>query len=416
VVLASHGVNVTGVDVNQRTVDSVNRGEVHIVEPGLDELAQVAVLNGRLRATTKPEPAQGFIIAVPTPFRGNHEPDLTFVEAAANSIAPVLDKDNVVILESTSPVGTTERLCSILSSERPDLSFPNSAGEAADVQIAYCPERVLPGKTLFELIHNDRVIGGLTPRCARRAAAVYETFLKGRCFQTDARTAEMTKLAENAFRDVNIAFANELSMVCDDLGIDVWELIELANRHPRVNVLQPGPGVGGHCIAVDPWFIIHSAPQRTPLLTAARQINDSKPLYVVEKIKAALEERPGAKIACLGLSFKADIDDLRESPAVNIVQRLAEEANADLLVVEPYVRELPGRLLQFERVQLVGLDEALQNAGIVAVLVNHKQFYTVDPAQLAKKIIIDTRGVFTGETSFGAWRQRARAASAGAAR
>lgn len=416
VVLASHGVNVIGVDVNQRTVDSVNRGEVHIVEPGLDQLAHVAVSQGRLRATARPEPAQVFIIAVPTPFGGDHEPDLSFVYAAANSIAPVLDKGNLVILESTSPVGTTETLCSILSEKRPDLSFPDGAGEAADVQIAYCPERVLPGKTLFELIHNDRVVGGLTPRCARRAAGVYETFLKGQCFLTDARTAEMTKLAENAFRDVNIAFANELSMVCDQLKIDVWKLIELANLHPRVNVLHPGPGVGGHCIAVDPWFIIHSAPQVTPLMTAARHINDSKPLYVVEKIKAALEQRPSAKIACLGLSFKADIDDLRESPAVRIVERLAEETSSELLVVEPYVNQLPGRLSHFERVRMVSLDEALQGAVIIAVLVDHKQFYAIDPRQLAEKTIIDTRGVFTSETSFGAWRQRARAASAGAAR
>jgi UDP-N-acetyl-D-mannosaminuronic acid dehydrogenase len=416
VVFASHGVNVIGVDVNQRAVDSVNRGEAHIAEPGLNQLTQAAVLNRWLRATTKPEPADGFIIAVPTPFRQNHEPDLSFVEQAAISIAPVLEKGNIVILESTSPVGTTEQLGSILLDKRPDLTFPNTAGEQADVQIAYCPERVLPGQTLFELVHNDRVIGGLTPFCARRAASIYEIFLKGRCFETDARTAEMTKLAENAFRDVNIAFANELSLVCEELNIDVWKLIELANLHPRVNILHPGPGVGGHCIAVDPWFIIHSAPQLTALMTAARRINDAKPFYVVDKIKAALRQGSGARIACLGLSFKADIDDLRESPAVNIVERLAQETHAELLVVEPYVHQIPGRLSQFERVRLVSLEEALQHAEIVVVLVNHKEFYEINPAQLAEKTVIDTRGVFKGETGFGSWRQRARAASAGAVR
>ena len=416
VILASHGVKVTGVDINERAVESVNRGDVHFVEPGLELLAKQVARTGKLHATMTPEPADAFIIAVPTPFGQDHEPDLSCVEAATRSIAPVLHRDNLVILESTSPVGTTERIAEILADKRSDLRFPHQAGSDADVQIAYCPERVLPGKIIYELIHNDRVLGGLTPYCAERAAALYEIFVKGKCFQTDARTAEMSKLAENSFRDVNIAFANELSLVCEKLGIDIWKLIELANRHPRVNILQPGPGVGGHCIAVDPWFIIHSAPEQTRLMTAARQVNDAKPLHVVEQVKVALKSRPTAKIACLGLSFKADIDDMRESPAVHIVTGLAQETQAELLVVEPHVACLPECLRNFGKVRMVNLGDALDDAEIVVVLVNHKQFYSIDGAQLTGKTVIDTRGLFTGETGLTSWGNRAGAASAGTAR
>lgn len=416
VVLANHGIDVVGVDIDHRAVESVNRGNVHIVEPGLETMARQAVRARKLRATTKPEPADAFIIAVPTPFKGNHEPDLSHVEAAARSIAPVLRKGTLVILESTSPVGATEYLSDLLAKERPDLSFPHADGPLSDVQMAYCPERVLPGKILYELVHNDRVIGGITPRCAQRAASLYETFLKAQCFQTDVRTAEMTKLAENSFRDVSIAFANELSLVCERLGIDVWNLIELANRHPRVNILQPGPGVGGHCIAVDPWFIIHAAPAITPLLAAARHVNDSKPRHVVGMAKDALRGKPGARIACLGLSFKADVDDLRESPAVTIVHSLCTETRAELLVVEPHVSALPLYLEGTGRVRKVDLDEALQLADVVLVLVNHKAFCSIDPAQMAGKTVIDTRGLFKGETGFTTWGQRAGAASAGTAR
>lgn len=420
VVLASHGLNVIGVDVNESVVESVNRGAAHIVEPGLEELLTAAVCEGRLKASTAAQPADAFIIAVPTPFRENHAPDLSYIEAACASIAPVLSKGSLVVLESTSPVGTTEWMATILEKARPDLSFPHVADEEADVQIAYCPERVLPGKIIYELIHNDRVIGGMSAYCAERACTLYETFVKGNCLQTDARTAEMVKLAENAYRDVNIAFANELSLVCDELNIDVWNLIELANLHPRVNILQPGPGVGGHCIAVDPWFIVNSAPETARLIATARKVNDSKPAHVVKAVKVALEDKPNGSIACLGLSFKADIDDLRESPAVKIVECLQRETKAQLLVVEPYVNALPGCLAKCSRTHLTELNEALERADVVLVLVNHKHFYSVDAAQLTGKTLIDTRGLFRGlfrsETGVSARGQRRRTTSAGAAR
>jgi UDP-N-acetyl-D-mannosaminuronic acid dehydrogenase len=420
VVFAGRGINVVGVDLNENTVRSINHGEAHIVEPGLDEIIRAVVASGKLRATTRPEPADAFIVAVPTPFLENHAPDLSHVEAAARSIAPVLAKGNLVVLESTSPVGTTRRLASILAQERPDLRFPLSDTEEVDVLVAYCAERVLPGKILYELTHNDRIIGGLTPACAERASELYKIFVKGACFQTDAATAEMIKLAENAFRDVNIAFANELSTVCESLNIDVWRMIELANLHPRVNILQPGPGVGGHCIAVDPWFIVHSLPARTQLIANARQINDSRPAQIVNQVKAALEKLPGAAIACLGLSFKADIDDLRESPAVKIVHALQQETTADLLIAEPYISELPRLLAGSERARLVEADDAVRRADIILVLVNHKHFYSLGAAELAGKILIDTRGMFRGifssETGTGQKWQRSGSASAGAAR
>jgi UDP-N-acetyl-D-mannosaminuronic acid dehydrogenase len=286
-VFASRGIEVIGVDVNEIAVQTINKGRIHIVEPDLDMVVHAAAREGRLRATLKPEAADAFLIAVPTPFRDGHEPDLSYIEAAARAIAPVLAKGNLVVLESTSPVGTTEQIAAWLAEERPDLSFPQEAGEAADVAVAYCPERVLPGHVLRELVENDRVIGGLTPRCSAEAVALYSTFVKGECVVTTARTAEMCKLTENAFRDVNIAFANELSIICDKLDISVWELIRLANRHPRVNILQPGPGVGGHCIAVDPWFIVNRNPDEARLIHAARQVNDSKPHWVVDKVLAA---------------------------------------------------------------------------------------------------------------------------------
>lgn len=415
VILASHGIKVIGVDINEQAVATINRGEMHIVEPGLEMMVQQVVGHGQLRATTRPEPAQAFIIAVPTPFQHNREPDLNYVEAATRSIAPVLTKGNLVVLESTSPVGTTEEVCRILAQSRPDLKFPHEAGESADVQVAYCPERVLPGKILYELVHNDRVIGGISSYCAEKAGHLYGLFLKGKCFYTNARTAEMTKLTENAFRDVNIAFANELSLICQKLGIDVWELVDLANRHPRVHILQPGPGVGGHCIAVDPWFIVHSAPELARLIAAARQVNDSKPEHVVEQVKKTLQTQPGAAVACLGLAFKADIDDLRESPAVEIVHRLERETQARLLVVEPYVTALPPAL-KGTRVELVDLQTALDQSAVVLALVNHKPFYSIDVEQLNQKTIIDTRGIFRSEASISSRGQRAGAASAGTSR
>ena len=393
-VLASRGVHVIGVDVNQHAVDTINSGGVHIVEPDLDALVGDVVRRGLLRATTKPEASDAFVIAVPTPFRDQHVPDLSYIEAAARAIAPVLQAGNLVILESTSPVGATEQLAQWLAEARPDLSFPQQAGEGAQVRIAYCPERVLPGKVLTELVENDRVVGGLTPACARRAAELYSVFVKGECLVTNARTAEMCKLTENSFRDVNIAFANELSLICDRLDINVWELVRLANHHPRVNILQPGPGVGGHCIAVDPWFIVHSAPEEARMIRAAREINDGKPHYVAGRIAEAASARAEPVIACLGLAFKPDIDDLRESPAVEIVHMLAKEKVGRLLVVEPHVEQLPPALAALPQVQLVSAEEALAQADVVALLVNHRAFYGITKAQLGDKRVIDTRGVW----------------------
>jgi UDP-N-acetyl-D-mannosaminuronic acid dehydrogenase len=391
-VIAGRGVEVVGLEVDPRIVEVLNRGEIHIVEPDLDTLVRGAVKAGTFRATLAPEPAEAFVIAVPTPFKGAHEPDLRFIEAAARSIAPVLVKGNLVILESTSPVGATDRMAAWLAEARPDLSFPQQAGEESDVRIAYCPERVLPGRVLHELVSNDRVIGGMTPRCTERAVAFYRLFVSGECLQTNARTAEMTKLTENAFRDVNIAFANELSLICERLGIDVWELIELANHHPRVKILQPGPGVGGHCIAVDPWFIVDSAPDLARVISAARQVNDGKPHWVVGKVGEAARGIATPRIACLGLAFKPDIDDLRESPAVEIAVHLADNASWQILAAEPFVEALPAALAGRPNVKLVDAEAAIREAHIVVLLVNHKAFAALDRTLLAGKAVIDTRG------------------------
>ncbi len=399
-VLASVGHEVVGIEISQAIVDVVNRGEIHIVEPDLDGLVQAAVHSGRLRAVMAAEPADAFIIAVPTPFMNDHQPDLRHVEQAARAIAPQLQRGNLVILESTSPVGTTEKLAGWLAEERPDLRFPVAGSKETDVHLAYCPERVLPGSIVSELVRNDRVVGGLTPPCAEKARHLYETFVRGQCIATDARTAEMTKLTENAFRDVNIAFANELSLICDQLGIDVWELIALANRHPRVNILNPGPGVGGHCIAVDPWFIVDSAPQAARLIRAAREVNDGKPEWVLNKVAEAVAAARGrldrgVVVACLGLAFKANIDDLRESPSLEIAERLVERRFADrLLVVEPYVEALPAALASHAGVELSELDAALAAADVVVLLVDHQQFKGVPRDALAGKTVIDTRGLW----------------------
>lgn len=395
---ASRKMRVIGVDVNLHAVETINAGRIHIVEPDLDIAVQSAVQQGYLHATGAPEPADAFLVAVPTPFRGeNHEPDLSFIEQAAHALAPVLAKGNLVILESTSPVGATEQMAAWLAEARPDLTFPQVAGEASDIRIAHCPERVLPGKVMQELIHNDRVIGGITRACSQEAKALYSTFVEGECILTDARTAEMAKLTENSFRDVNIAFANELSLICDRLGIDVWELIALSNLHPRVNVLQPGPGVGGHCIAVDPWFIVASAPEESRLISTARKVNDGKPGWVLSKVAEAvgrhLEAHPDqterdVTIACYGLAFKPDIDDLRESPAVAIVQRLVELHRGSVWVVEPNIGALPATLAQ---AQLVEFGQARQAAQIHVVLVDHRQFIG---SEAPEGSVVDTRGIW----------------------
>ena len=399
---ASRKVEVLGVDVNTNAVETINAGQIHIVEPDLDMLVHAAVKEGYLRASLTAEVADAFLLAVPTPFKRNNEPDLSYIESAANSIAPVLKKGDLVILESTSPVGATERLSKWLAEARPDLTFPLEPTDIAGVNVAHCPERVLPGHVVRELVENDRVIGGITPRCSQRSLELYKSFVKGECVVTNARTAEMAKLTENASRDVGIAFANELSLICDRLDIDVWELIGLANRHPRVNILQPGPGVGGHCIAVDPWFIVSSAPEEARLIHTARQVNDSKPDWVVEKVKTAIADfllqnpaytSESLVVSCFGVTFKPDIDDLRESPALEITKRLVEELPGKINVVEPNVSELPGEL--GEGVKLLGIDEAIANSDILVLLVDHKEFKAADRNLLRGKQVVDTRGIWT---------------------
>jgi len=397
--LASREKEVIGVDVNQHAVDTINKGETHIVEPELDVLVRATVQTGYLRATTTPEKADAFLVAVPTPFKGDHEPDLAYIEAAAKAIAAVLEKGNVVILESTSPVGATEKMMHWMQEVRPDLKFPIfGADVSADIFVAHCPERVLPGHIVRELVGNDRIIGGVTTQCAERARELYKIFVKADCLITDCRTAELSKLVENSFRDVNIAFANELSLICDKLDINVWELIKLANRHPRVNILQPGPGVGGHCIAVDPWFIVDSAPEEARLIHVARAVNDAKPQFVLGKINQAVEviakERSELTIACLGLAFKPDIDDLRESPALDIAQQVDLMGFEKLMVVEPNIGELPAGF-DTAVVDLVELDTALAQADVVVLLVDHASFKTMDLGLLSGKQVVDTRGVWS---------------------
>ena len=398
-VFASRKVQVIGVDVNERAVDTINKGQIHIVEPELDIVVHAAVTEGYLRASTTPEPADAFLIAVPTPFKGDHEPDLSYIESASKSIAPVLKKGDLVILESTSPVGATEQMAEWLAQARPDLSFPQHAGEESDIRVAHCPERVLPGHVIRELVENDRVIGGMTPKCSAAAAALYKIFVQGECVITNARTAEMCKLTENSFRDVNIAFANELSMICDKLDINVWELIKLANRHPRVNVLQPGPGVGGHCIAVDPWFIVSKTPDEAKLIGTARRVNDSKPHWVLAKVDQAVQAfsaqnggKP-AKIVCFGLAFKPDIDDLRESPSVEIAQHLAAKYKGQVSAVEPNIEELPAALTKLE-MPLLPLERGLADADVLVLLVDHREFKANIPVLTGEQVVIDTKGIW----------------------
>nr|WP_010133807.1 UDP-N-acetyl-D-mannosamine dehydrogenase [Microbulbifer agarilyticus] len=397
-VIASRGIDVVGVDVVATAVEAVNAGTVHISEPGLERLVNQVVGAGKLRAVTRPEPADAFIIAVPTPFVEAEQsetpaPDLSYIQAAAESIVPVLKPGDLVILESTSPVGTTEKLMGWLRNARADLSFPVQ-GElgATDVHVAYCPERILPGKALEELVANDRIIGGVSEACSLAALGLYQLFVEGDCIITDARTAELSKLTENAYRDVNIAFANEMAFICDELGVNVWELIRLANRHPRVSILNPGPGVGGHCIAVDPWFIVSSAPQQAKLIAQSRKVNDARPAYVADQVFQATQKHANPIIACLGLAFKPDIDDLRESPALDVVKELSERSDNQLLAVEPNIDSLPVELSS-KGVALVSLDEALAHADIVVVLVDHSSFLDIDSGLLAGKTVVDTRGL-----------------------
>ena len=377
--LGTKGFEVLGVDVSPRIVEGINQAEVHIVEPDLDVLVRSAVNSGRLSAALEPRPADVFIIAVPTPLGPGNVADLSAVEAATRSIAPHVRPGNLVVLESTSPVGTTDGIVAPLLAQA-----GHRVGE--DVFVAHCPERVLPGRILMELVANDRVIGGINQASTDVAVEFYASFVRGAVIPTDARTAEMVKLAENSYRDVNIAFANELSILCEELDVNVWRLIELANRHPRVSILRPGPGVGGHCIAVDPWFLVQAAPEHTRLIRTAREVNDAKRDWVVEQVRRSIVKLKEPVVACLGLSFKADVDDLRQSPALEIVRALAATGEARLLVVEPHLREHP-------ELELVSLDTALEQADVVLVLVDHKAFKRIPPETFHRKILIDTRGL-----------------------
>ncbi len=391
-ILATNGLEVIGVDVNLLTVDAINNGDVPFVEPDLGIHVAGAVSQGRLRAQTAMPGADAYIVAVPTPFMADKTADMSYIEAAARAIAPQLRGGELVILESTSPPGSTRRLADLILQIRPDLTLDGSRGLPA-LLVAHCPERVLPGRIMIELVTNDRVVGGLTPEAAEAAAALYSVFCQGEIHLTDATTAEMTKLVENAYRDVNIAFANELSMISDSMDIDVWELIRLANHHPRVNILNPGPGVGGHCIAVDPWFIVAADPANANLIRTAREVNDSKPAFVVEQVRQATANLTSPVIACLGLAFKANIDDVRESPAVEIVRRLSiAQPDAQLLVAAPHADKLPDLLASLPNVIFAETETAIHRADAVVLLVDHDKFREIDPASLEGKRLVDTRG------------------------
>ena len=393
--LATKGYHVHGVDVNTSVVEALSKGDILIHEPSLDVMVKSAVASGHLTADLKPAKADIFILAVPTPFNEGHVPNVDYIKAASKSIAPFLAPGNLIILESTSPVGTTEKVCEWIKEERTDLNFPcdnNPAGGAEQIYVAHCPERVLPGRILIELVSNDRVIGGIDEASTQKAVAFYRSFVQGEVCATNARTAELVKLTENAFRDVNIAFANELSLICEDLEISVWETIALANRHPRVKILQPGPGVGGHCIAVDPWFIVNSAPDKARLIRTAREVNDYKPQAVLKAIHNKISRFTAPVVACLGLAFKANTDDLRESPSLQIVEALVKETSAKILVVEPYIDELPQSLAG--KAELCSLEMAFDQADVVVLLVDHNEFKYVEKNKLLSKVVIDTRGIY----------------------
>jgi len=365
--IASKGINVTGVDIHQNVVDTINKGEIHIVEPDLDGLVHYVVKEGFLKASTTSIEADVYLIAVPTPFKGEFEPDISYVEAATNAILPTINDGALIIIESTSPVGTTEKIQELIFSKRPELK--------GKIYLAYCPERVLPGNVIHELEHNDRAIGGINEASTEKAVWFYKHFVKGELHKTNSKTAEMCKLVENSSRDVQIAFANELSMICDKAGINVWELIKLANKHPRVNILQPGTGVGGHCIAVDPWFIVSKFPDESKIIRAAREINNYKTEWAAEKLKNKalqfkIKNGRDAKIACMGLAFKPNIDDLRESPALRVVEELITDG-FDILAVEPNVASS-------KTMQLYLTEDAINEADIVAFLVSHREFKNID--------------------------------------
>lgn len=395
VALATRGVEVIGVDINPETVAAISRGEVPFVEPDLAVGVSGAVAMGRLTATTETPEADGYIIAVPTPFNGDRTADLSYVKAAAEQIAPRLRPGNIVVLELTSPPGTTEKVKHWVGALRPDLKMPDDGEPGADIFFAHCPERVLPGRIMIEMITNDRVVGGLTRRCAERAASIYRVFAQGEILLTDAASAEMAKLVENAYRDVNIAFANELSLITEALHIDVWEVIRLANRHPRVSILNPGPGVGGHCIPVDPWFIVAAAPHLSPLIRTAREVNDRRPHHVAEQVVSKAERFRSPTIACLGLTFKANVDDIRESPAIEVVGHIANALpNVEILLADPFVHAMPPLLASHSNLKLENAYQAVERADIVVLLVEHEPFKAIRHTRLGGKVVYDTRGAW----------------------
>lgn len=383
IIAAKHGIDVVGVDINPKVVETTNQGKLHIIEPGMEEMLQEVIATGKFKAYTTPQESDAYFIVVPTPFKGDHEPDVSYVEAATRAVLPLLKAGDLYVIESTSPIGTTEMMADIIFTERPELKD--------NIHIAYCPERVLPGNVIYELVHNDRVIGGLTPESTDKAIEFYSQFVKGELHKTNSRTAEMCKLTENSSRDVQIAFANELSLICDKAGINVWELINLANKHPRVNILQPGCGVGGHCIAVDPYFITSNYPEESKIIATARNINNYKSHWCAEKVKSTMLEfelKKGYKpvVAMMGLAFKPNIDDLRESPAKNIVGMVLQMCNnADILIVEPNVTEN-------KQFKLTPYQEAFDKADIVVMLTAHDQFKTLPWDD--SKIILDFCGIY----------------------
>jgi UDP-N-acetyl-D-mannosaminuronic acid dehydrogenase len=395
VALATRGVDVIGVDVNPSVVDAIENGHVPLIEPDLAVGVSGAVSMGRLKATTDTPEADAYIIAVPTPFSADHTADLSYIRSAVEQIAPKLHGGEVIVVESTSPPGTTESVSRWIADLRSDLVLPHATEGIPDVFIAHCPERVLPGRIMIEMVTNDRVVGGVSPRCAENAAAVYRVFCQGEILLTDAGSAEMAKLVENAYRDVNIAFANELSLVCDSLKLDVWEVIKMANRHPRVNILTPGPGVGGHCIAVDPWFIVGVAPEQAKLIKTAREVNDHKPHYVVRQVIKSVNRFREPVVACLGLTFKANVDDIRESPAREVISLLAEQLpTVDIRVADPYVVELPAELAAKGNVRLQRATDAINDADVVVMLVEHDKFKALSRNLLEGKVVFDTQGVW----------------------
>lgn len=386
-ILASKGLHVAGVDIRNDVIDSVNNGKSTIVEPYLDEMVETGAREGFLHASLRPVPAHVFIIAVPTPIDKDKKAEMTAVFSAVRSIAPLLQPRNLVVIECTSPVGTTDKASRLLAGLHPDLSFPHDTPENSDILLAYCPERVLPGDAIRELIENSRTTGGIDKRSALAAKAFYSKFVTGELRITDARSAELSKLAENSFRDVNIAFANELSMLCDAYDMDVREVIQIANLHPRVNILSPGAGVGGHCIPVDPWFIHEMAPELTPLIRTAREVNDRKPLHVVKQITDAAQGNRDCKIALLGLAYKPNVDDMRESPAIEVAAELSHFGYRNIMAVEPHAHELPRALLNADGVALTPLDEAIGKADVIAILVPHDAFAPLRRKQLGAALI-----------------------------